>query len=664
MRLKSIKKKQNKMLLRVVVVGESGTGKSSLVSCISGKPVSKVIEEVKIKTQDETKIHLIDTNSKSAGPAMESADVILVVYRADRLPDMFKSVSPWLDRVGKTKKVLLIGTHIDYRLRVAPENPSPEEVERLLDGMVDPSSEEHVFRCMEKYPQVCGSLEVSNALKANTSMVLSIAYSVVKHPRAPLVDKDKLSKEFRAILRRIFFLLDRDGDGRLSEEELIFYRRHVLKETEGVEEAVKQAVETFKNLKVWSLFGVMHQGWEMLFEEMVLESPSLWTVWNVLNHYRYDQTLKLQFHAPLTSVSSIAPQHRYCFSHDGLAFIVQLHGRMKSLSGGLSLNNIRAMLALIPKDLLEHVPQWQEIDDVSSGEVVSVAGNGMSLAAFVAFWHLLLEPNTKESAVVACKICLVLGYEEVLREQQKEMNPSKPPVELRPASECDYHRILVLGNGQKTRSRIIRGAICGQSKNTDQVMSSDRRIVSAGKIDQFYVSSYAPSRLPDDLSRFDLLMVPFDPEEDIRAYGRACNAALACRDLCPVLFCSSEKPKDEHVKWCKDHGVDQIYDAVDSHALREQIKTCFQNPQSNRVKPTKHDLEVERKKLFKLQAPQRARTRDNIFLGLVLLAVLMTLVMSGSWSKALGVPSSLVSVVSSLIGAGVVVVLVKRMDKK
>lgn len=46
-----------------------------------------------------------------------------------------------------------------------------------------------------------------NETKTICNWVLS-RFSAARHPRAPLIDKKQLSKEFCAALRRIFFLLD------------------------------------------------------------------------------------------------------------------------------------------------------------------------------------------------------------------------------------------------------------------------------------------------------------------------------------------------------------------------------------------------------------------------------------------------------------------------
>ena len=108
-------------MLQVVVVGDAGSGKSSLV-CAMGQrppPTSKVVEELRfavplssaacvclkvgrIKVQDDTRLHVMDTDAETGGfeDALAGADVVVLVYRVDGAGALDEAVATWLPRAA------------------------------------------------------------------------------------------------------------------------------------------------------------------------------------------------------------------------------------------------------------------------------------------------------------------------------------------------------------------------------------------------------------------------------------------------------------------------------------------------------------------------------------------------------------------------------------
>jgi hypothetical protein len=179
------------------------------------------------------------------------------------------------------------------------------------------------------------------------------------------------------------------------------------------------------------------------------------SVWTGLRHYGYSDSLSFEFpHFPKCLVGA---HDRLCLSSSALTFIASLQEKLKVRSGGVPLNNVKALIAMVPKGLIE-MTQWNNFDDIASGEVVAVAGNGISLSGFVALFYLLLEANTGECAMVAQKIAFVLGY----------LHQTEPFVEV--TKNIGYRRVLVVGSGDKSRSVVVRGVIVGATRFPDQVM--------------------------------------------------------------------------------------------------------------------------------------------------------------------------------------------------
>ena len=179
--------------------------------------------------------------------------------------------------------------------------------------------------------------------------------------------------------------------------------------------------------------------------------------------------------------------------------------------------------------------------------------------------------------------------------------------------------------------------------------------MSAGKFDSTYLSAFAPSRLPDDLQRIDLMLVPFDAGDDLKTFQRACSAALKCRALCPILFCCAQKPDAKHLDWCRARGVDRILDATDAVQVREEIRACLADGARQRLVATAEDLRAEEEKRraeAKKQAERERPARQRrIFVGLVIVAVLLVLALAPSVSQRTGLPASVVTMVASALGA-------------
>ena len=647
----------------VVVVGSPNSGKSSLVAAFSGRAYpgpSAAIEEVRIKTQqDGTRLHVVDTTDSGVERAVEQANVILLCFNACAGSAVEAEVSDWMDRIPSGVKVLLVGTHIDLRLRVAPTEPSEDELDALMDQMIDPASEERSMRLLKRHSNIVGSLEVSNTLRANVHLALTFAYAAVEHPREPLVEGDTLSKDFRGALVRMFFLLDTDGDGRLNESELCNYRRSVLQETvEENDVSIQQTIAQMKRWGEWSLGGMTFSGWERAFLDQIFERGSLWSVWTALKHFGYSKTLTLSSFPALRIAKRLDTDERLCFSKSGLSFIVNLFGRLKSPSGGVPLNNVRAMLALIPKEIIDDSPHWSNYDDLASGDIVAISGNGISLAAFVSLWMLLLERNKVANAAIAHRIGFILGYRDF---------EESPIVEIRKRADCDYHRLLIFGSGQTSRSRVIRGAVLGATKNVDEIMSAQRRIVSAGKFETVYLSSNAPSRLPSDLESYDVIIITFDAEENDRAFLRAGLAALVCRKIAPIVFAAVQKPTDEQLEWCRKRGIGQIIDATDSVTLRREIlATLKEHDLRNRLTATPEDLKreaLEEKRRGKQSGGMNSGRRNSLFLILVAFMILLALlVLPDALAMRVGIPASVSSLLVSIVGAALCVRIMGMMS--
>ncbi len=74
------------------------------------------------------------------------------------------------------------------------------------------------------------------------------------------------------------------------------------------------------------------------------------SVWTGLRHFGYSDDLS--FHFPNFGKLVVQEDERVCLSKSGLQFVVELHTRLRVRSGGVPLNNIKALMAMSPKGFL------------------------------------------------------------------------------------------------------------------------------------------------------------------------------------------------------------------------------------------------------------------------------------------------------------------------
>lgn len=568
--------------------------------------------------------------------------MVLLLYNAveGRVEDI---VDRWIVRIRKEVPVVLIGTHIDRRARVLPEMPwSPEERERLLDGMADSSISAKVAPVLKKWMQVSSYLEVSAPYLVNLEMVFPVAVASVREPLTALTNpaNGALTKAFRKALRRIFFLLDKDGDGRLSEAELTEYHAKALAlEGDELKEAVRSTIAQLKKqLGDWSLGGATYQGFEAAFQDM-LQSGHASIVWKVLQAYSYGRNLEVTIKTALDSLDlgvalSDPKRVRLTYTAEALLWIETMSRRASNVT------NLKALLSLLPEDLVTNA-EWP-MDDIVSGDVVAVSGNGLPKPSWLALWFLLLESNDLPCAVRAELMARIWGF------------PERPFVTCA-ASVPRFCRVLVVGSGERTRSMVMRGAICGSQRKIDDQISSERIVFSCGKlVEHLYVCGFAPKRLPENFDRFDLAVVPFDVKEGDRAFLRAASWALLCSPHVPVIFaCADMKTMSSSARdWMQARQV-RCFDASDPEGLRRAIVNALGSPHDSMLAPVPGDVTVAVPKPGLSKEAQRPKDWFRILMVIVAISLLI----SPSWlSRATqgAIPSSALTFATSVVAAALI----------
>ncbi|KAJ7972803.1 Mitochondrial Rho GTPase [Quillaja saponaria] len=206
--------------VRVVVAGDRGTGKSSLIATLAydsfPEAVPSVLPPIRLPVDlyaDRVPLTLIDTSSSlenqgSRNEELKLADAVVLTYACDEPMTLDRVSTYWLQELRKLEvkaPVIVVGCKLDLR----------DENEQV-------SLEHLMSRVMQQFREIETCIECSAATLIQVPEVFYFAQKAVLYPTSPLYDPDKqeLKERCKRALRRIFNHCDRDMDGSLSDAEL------------------------------------------------------------------------------------------------------------------------------------------------------------------------------------------------------------------------------------------------------------------------------------------------------------------------------------------------------------------------------------------------------------------------------------------------------------
>ncbi|OWZ68615.1 mitochondrial Rho GTPase 1 [Cryptococcus neoformans Bt85] len=369
-------------LVRIVLVGDDGVGKSSIITSLIKEAfvtnVPHVVPEVTIPpeiTPENFTTSIVDTSSnpKSRPHLLSSisrAHVICLVYSiAD--PSSFDRVAeywlPLFRREGINVPVILVGNKIDLRGgRVTNQ------------GLEDESAP-----IMREFKEVETVVECSALLPLNVSEVFYFAQKAVLHPTAPLYDSREhtLKPKCLEALKRIFTISDVDKDGLLNAHELNQFQQKCFstplqsQELDGILEIVRSydpyAVQPLPSsspntpLSRDSSYGQLHyfnnnvappsppqEGITELgflyLHTMFIQQGRMETTWTVLRKFGYGESLDLRedFLAPKFDVPSDCSVELSPLGNQFLTDIFEAYD--KDQDGALSQNELDDLFSTSP----------------------------------------------------------------------------------------------------------------------------------------------------------------------------------------------------------------------------------------------------------------------------------------------------------------------------
>jgi GTPase SAR1 family protein/Ca2+-binding EF-hand superfamily protein len=333
----------------IVVVGDMGAGKTSLittlVSSIFPEAVPRVLQQVRVppeETADHIALSITDTSSAEADRVLTMkqvalADVVVLVYAADREDAFARVASVWLPEICKVfgGSIVVVGNKSDLGhpasqaaggkaggsgSKQAAQQPPQQAAQQQQQQQQQPSQssslataqQQHVAMpaqqsagdaadalrrkvsgLLAQFRQVDACWECSAKLNINVSEVFSLAQQAVVYPIAPLFDtaSRELRPKLRTALLRVFRVFDQDRDGVLSDSELNDFQETCFGarlQPSDIED-VKVMLQGEGQL---SQFGITFEGYLAIHRKFI-ERNRAETSWLVLRQFGYDDNLDL-----------------------------------------------------------------------------------------------------------------------------------------------------------------------------------------------------------------------------------------------------------------------------------------------------------------------------------------------------------------------------------
>uniref|UniRef100_A0A0D3EW43 Mitochondrial Rho GTPase n=1 Tax=Oryza barthii TaxID=65489 RepID=A0A0D3EW43_9ORYZ len=282
-----------KQSLRVVVIGDPGTGKSSLVVSAATErfpgDVPRVLPPTRLPVDyfaDRIPITIVDTSSSPEQRSKliaecQSADVVVLTYACDQ-PATLERLSPFwfpeLRRLQLEAPVIVVGCKLDLR----------GEEQGTLDAVMAP--------IMVAFREIETCIECSALRQILVYEVFYYAQKAVLYPTAPLFDQEAQMLKLRCMraLKRIFILCDHDRDGAFSDVELndfqviCFNAPLQPNEIIGVKRTIQEKLTEGVNENGLTLTGFL------FLHTLIIGNGKLETTWTVLRKFGYDNELKLR----------------------------------------------------------------------------------------------------------------------------------------------------------------------------------------------------------------------------------------------------------------------------------------------------------------------------------------------------------------------------------
>ncbi|KAK1410736.1 hypothetical protein QVD17_37275 [Tagetes erecta] len=384
--------------VRIVVAGDRGTGKSSLIITAAAESFPTNVPPVLPPTRlpedmfpEHVPVTVIDTSSSLENRAkladeLKRADAVVLTYACDEPSTLDRLSTFWLPELRRLEvkvPVIVAGCKLDLR---------DEQQAVSLELVMSP--------IMQRFREIETCIECSAYKHIQIPEVFYYAQKAVLHPTAPLFDQEAQTLKPRCVraLKRIFILCDHDRDGALSDAELNDFQVKCFNaplqpsEIVGVKRVVQEKLPEGVNENGLTLTGFL------FLHALFIEKGRLETTWTVLRKYGYNNDIRLgddQLLAPIKRT----PDQSVELTSEAVEFLKGVFALFDSDGDGTI--NVHEL-----EDLFSTAPEspWSEAPYANAAEKNAIGG--LSLDGFLSQWALMtvLDP------VLSVENLIYIGY--------------------------------------------------------------------------------------------------------------------------------------------------------------------------------------------------------------------------------------------------------------
>ncbi|XP_024020110.1 mitochondrial Rho GTPase 1 [Morus notabilis] len=385
--------------VRIVVAGDHGTRKTSLINTVAAKKYSVNVPALSPPTvvpedsyPGRVPITMIDTSSLpqhigNVAKELKRADTVVLTYACDQPQTLDRLSSFWLPQIRQLEvkvPVIVVGCKHDLR---------DENQQFNLEQVMSPIKQQ--FPVIETYIE-CSALSYFQVREVFISGRKRMLY-----PTDPILDQQLqvMKPRFERALTRIFALFDRDRDGTLSDTELSNYQAnwsntHLLP---------SEIVEAKRLVQKYCPEGVNDQGLNLegflTLHSIIISSKCFPTTWTVLRKAGYNNALELADELLPISPLKRTPNQCVELTNEAIDFLKRMFDIFdKDRDEALRPYELEELFSTAPESPFSKAPYKDVVEQNAIG--------GLSLDGFLSQWALmtLLDP------AFSMKNLIYIGY--------------------------------------------------------------------------------------------------------------------------------------------------------------------------------------------------------------------------------------------------------------
>jgi mitochondrial Rho GTPase 1 len=365
-------------MVRIVVAGDSGTGKTSLIVTEACRKFQENLGPILLPSYcNFDSVTYIDTSSRigdadKVAEELQLADSVILTYACDRTETLEDITTFWLPRLRKLQvkvPVIVAGCKLD-----------------MIDENQQAGIEQAMSQMRKQFCEIESYIQCSAHKRIQVSDVFYLAQKAALYPTAPLFDKESKTLNSRCgrALKRIFILCDRDKDGALSDAELnafqlkCFYAPLKPCEIVTVKKVVQKNFSEGVNERGLTLKGFL------FLHALFVEKGPIEITWTTLRNFGYNDDFQLahDLFPPLKR----APDQSVELTKEALDFLETI---FDEFDGDFD----KVLQPHELEELFSTAPENPWIENPYKDAVKRNAVGGLSLDAFLSEWALMTLIN-------------------------------------------------------------------------------------------------------------------------------------------------------------------------------------------------------------------------------------------------------------------------------